>query len=85
MILNLFLLLNLKIEKYQQDLYLIDRTSFFLNREKEFNSIMDFILKNKITSHFSLTANDQQIVRNENDKTVNRPLIILGAKGSGSK
>lgn len=56
-----------------------------MNREKSFSLIMDYIESNKTTNEFSPIANDMEQVKNEKEPRSNRPLLILGDEGSGSK
>jgi hypothetical protein len=82
---SFFVIKNFFKEKSSQNLYIIEKTSFFVNREKSFSLIMDYIESNKTTNEFSPIANDMEQVKNEKESRPNRPLLILGDEGSGSK
>lgn len=71
-------------EQSNQNMYIFEKTSFFVDRERSLEILIDYVLSNKVTEEFDLVANDMGKIKLTEIRP-NMPLIVLGDEGSGSK
>lgn len=65
-------------------MYVNEKTSFFVDRQRSMDILMNYINASETTEEFSLVAKDMEKIKPSELKS-NIPLIVVGDEGSGSK